>query len=46
MAKSSLEVDEAVRAQGGDPTGGRGMGSNMHDRLAEVKEEDTLKNAV
>ena len=45
-AHSTLEVDEAVRAQGGDPTGGRGMSSDMNGQLGGEKEEETLNNAV
>ena len=46
MAEPSLEVDEAVRARGGDPTGGRGMKSGMNERLDEAKNGETLNSAV
>ena len=46
MADVGLEVDEAVRSRSQDPTGGRGLNSNMNHRLAEAKDEEVLKSAV
>ena len=45
-ADLGLAVDEAVRAQGPDPTRGRGMSGGMNDRLAEAKDGELLKSAV
>ncbi len=41
-----LEVDDAVKARGQDPTGGRGMNGIMNNQLAATKDEEMLQSAV
>ncbi|KAI9834568.1 MAG: hypothetical protein M1819_002944 [Sarea resinae] len=43
---SILEVDDAVRAQGGDPTGGRGWNGSITNQLKEEKSKEVLGSAV
>ncbi|KAL8858585.1 MAG: hypothetical protein Q9178_004879 [Gyalolechia marmorata] len=40
------EVDEALRAGGDDPTGGRGVNGSITERLEGKKEEEVLESAV
>ena len=40
------EVDEAVKAKGEDPTGGRGLNGNISNQLNSARSEDMLKSAV
>ncbi|KAI9880915.1 MAG: hypothetical protein M1830_009983 [Pleopsidium flavum] len=40
------EVDEAVRAQKRDPTGGRGLHGKISNQLAGAKEREVLESAV
>jgi len=41
-----LEVDDAVKARGQDPTGGRGMNGIMNNQLAATKDGEMLQSAV
>ncbi|KAI9822614.1 MAG: hypothetical protein M1827_000333 [Pycnora praestabilis] len=43
---SIMEVDEAIRAGGGDPTGGRGMDGTITSQLETSKPEEMLGSAV
>ena len=42
----AVEVDEAVRAAGKDPTGGRGVNGKITEKLKTKKIEEALKSAV
>lgn len=41
-----VEVDEAARAAGGDPTGGRGVGGSISEILRAGEEKEVLESAV
>ena len=41
-----LEVDQAVRAAGKDPTGGRGVNGNIDKQLETARTDEALKSAV
>ncbi|MCJ1299438.1 hypothetical protein MMC08_002230 [Hypocenomyce scalaris] len=46
VADEYSEVDEAVRATGGDPTGGRGWNGNITGELEGRKELEVIESAV
>lgn len=46
MADLRIGVDEAVRAQKRDPTGGRGVNGKITNQLQDVKGKEVLESAV
>lgn len=46
LANGTIEVDEAVRAQGKDPTGGRGASGAITEALEARKTDEALASAV
>lgn len=43
---AATEVDEAVRAQKRDPTGGRGVNGKISNQLEGARGRETLESAV